>query len=256
MAIKHSLLAILAEDDCYGYQLKQEIELRTGDSLSINVGQIYTTLERLQRDKLVTRVESEQRGQRRYRITEAGREETRRWFSRAVLEDPQNNRSEVAVKVALAMTLPGVNPQEVIDTQRRAISLQLHELKQRAHIPELPEDYETLIKQITLDDLISRNIAQLEWLERAERSLRHLQQHQEPSFPVRKQHAQPGRPRITNTGTQSEEAPGAEPLSADQLSTKPPSPKRPALENSATQTSPSKAPTTTTTQHSSTGDQR
>lgn len=224
MAIKHSLLAILAEDDCYGYQLKQEIELRTGDSLSINVGQIYTTLERLQRDKLVTRVESEQRGQRRYRITEAGRVETRRWFSRAVLEDPENNRSEVAVKVALAMTLPGVNPQEVIDTQRRAISVQLHELKQLAKIPELPEDYEALIKQITLDDLISRNIAQLEWLERAERSLRHLQQHQEPSFPVSRQHAKPGRPRADDAGSQN--------------------------------TEPRQAPTTTTTQHSKTGDQR
>src|SRR5690606_14752887 len=63
MSIRHSLLAILAEEDCYGYQLKQELERRTGNSLTINVGQIYTTLERLQRDQLVTPVAGSEKGQ-------------------------------------------------------------------------------------------------------------------------------------------------------------------------------------------------
>ena len=50
MSVRQSLLAILAQGPCYGYQLRSEFERRTGSSSSLNVGQIYGTLERLERD--------------------------------------------------------------------------------------------------------------------------------------------------------------------------------------------------------------
>ena len=53
MSIKYGLLALLAEAPTHGYQLKTTFERRTGGSWELNIGQVYTTLQRLERDGLV-----------------------------------------------------------------------------------------------------------------------------------------------------------------------------------------------------------
>jgi len=84
VSIKHSLLVLLAEGDRYGYELRQEFEGRTGGVWPLNVGQVYTTLERLERDGLVTREESDSGRQVRYRLADAGRAEVQQWWSSPV----------------------------------------------------------------------------------------------------------------------------------------------------------------------------
>jgi DNA-binding PadR family transcriptional regulator len=53
MSVRHALLALLSEGPKYGLQLRQEFESRTGEVWPLNVGQVYTTLQRLERDGLV-----------------------------------------------------------------------------------------------------------------------------------------------------------------------------------------------------------
>ena len=53
MSVQMSLLAILADAPGYGLQLRNEFETRTGSIWSLNVGQVYTTLARLERDGFV-----------------------------------------------------------------------------------------------------------------------------------------------------------------------------------------------------------
>jgi hypothetical protein len=53
MSVRHALLALLSEGPKYGLQLRQEFETRTGEIWPLNVGQVYTTLQRLERDGLV-----------------------------------------------------------------------------------------------------------------------------------------------------------------------------------------------------------
>lgn len=53
MSIRHGLLALLDRGPRYGYQLRTEFESRTGATWPLNVGQVYTTLARLERDGLV-----------------------------------------------------------------------------------------------------------------------------------------------------------------------------------------------------------
>ena len=53
MSIRHGLLALLAQEPMYGAQLRSEFESRTGGTWPLNVGQVYTTLSRLERDGLV-----------------------------------------------------------------------------------------------------------------------------------------------------------------------------------------------------------
>src|SRR6516162_6705902 len=73
MSVRHALLALLSEGPKYGLQLRQEFEARTGEVWPLNVGQVYTTLQRLERDGLV---ESDGAGddgpQKAFHITEDG----------------------------------------------------------------------------------------------------------------------------------------------------------------------------------------
>ena len=84
MSIRHSLLALLSEGPKYGFQLRQEFESSTGEVWPLNVGQVYTTLHRLERDGLAQSddVEEDER-QKNYRITEMGGEELTHWLRTA-----------------------------------------------------------------------------------------------------------------------------------------------------------------------------
>ena len=70
MSVKHSLLAVLADGDRYGYQLRAEFEERTGATWPLNIGQVYTTLSRLERDGLVEPAGQDAANHVFYRITE------------------------------------------------------------------------------------------------------------------------------------------------------------------------------------------
>ena len=76
MSVRHALLALLSEGPKYGLQLRQEFEARTGEVWPLNVGQVYTTLQRLERDGLVESDDADEDGpQKGFRITSEGEEE-------------------------------------------------------------------------------------------------------------------------------------------------------------------------------------
>src|SRR5215213_9417694 len=104
MSIRHALLALLSEGAKYGLQLRQEFEARTGEVWPLNVGQVYTTLQRLERDGLVESDESEG-PQRTYRLTSAGSVELDVW-----LHTPDTSlsppRDELVIKMLVALRLP------------------------------------------------------------------------------------------------------------------------------------------------------
>ncbi len=70
MSVRHALLALLSEGPKYGLQLRQEFEARTGEVWPLNVGQVYTTLQRLERDGLVASDGDDEGPQKGYRITD------------------------------------------------------------------------------------------------------------------------------------------------------------------------------------------
>src|SRR6478672_3363969 len=81
MAIRQGLLALLSQGPRYGYQLRAEFETSTGATWPLDIGQVYTTLSRLERDGLVSPGEQDEQGRVVYTITEAGRAEMERWFA-------------------------------------------------------------------------------------------------------------------------------------------------------------------------------
>ena len=109
MVIRHALLALLSEGPKHGFQLAQEFEARTGEVWPLNTGQVYTTLQRLERDELVESDDTVENGaQNRYRLTEAGREELDSW-----LHSPPDTasppRDELVIKVLVALRVPDVD---------------------------------------------------------------------------------------------------------------------------------------------------
>ncbi len=123
MSVRQGLLAILDLGPCYGYQLRAEYARRTGAAL--NVGQIYTTLDRLERDGLVGKRGVDERGHTAWGITPAGSRAAAAWLAEP---DAPTGRDERAFKVALASTLPGVDVAAVIAAERAAAVRRLAEL--------------------------------------------------------------------------------------------------------------------------------
>src|SRR3954451_20644417 len=102
MSIRHGLLALLAQGPRYGYQLRAEFEASTGATWPLNIGQVYTTLSRLERDGLVMPGESDEQGRVVYTVTAAGRDEMERWFATPVVHSDRP-RDELVIKLAMAV---------------------------------------------------------------------------------------------------------------------------------------------------------
>jgi DNA-binding PadR family transcriptional regulator len=118
VSVPHALLALLSEGPKYGLRLQNEFEARTGEVWPLNVGQVYTTLQRLERDGLVETDADGERSQKRYRISAAGAQELAEWL-RTPTELVPPPRDELVIKVLVALQVPGIDIEEILQTHRR-----------------------------------------------------------------------------------------------------------------------------------------
>jgi DNA-binding PadR family transcriptional regulator len=185
MSIRQAMLAILEQGPMYGYQLRAEFEQRTGETWPLNIGQVYTTLTRLERDGLVEVVghggaddqadqaDQSDRQHVSYRATEAGRSEVSEWFATPVPRS-QPPRDELAIKLAIAVTIPGVDVATIIQRQRSAtmVSLQDYTRLKRTGRAARPEEPADLAWSLVLDALVFDAEAEVRWLDHCEARLR------------------------------------------------------------------------------------
>ena len=182
MSIRHGLLALLRRGPMYGYQLRTAFEESTGGTWPLNIGQVYTTLNRLERDGLVRALAESEAGQRPYELTDGGRAELAHWFATPISR-ADRPRDELAIKLALALTTPGVDVRAVVQAQRTASMRTVQEytrLKARDDRPaDRPAD---LSWRLVLDAMIFQAEAEMRWLDHCEASLvRHAPAEQKPS---------------------------------------------------------------------------
>jgi DNA-binding PadR family transcriptional regulator len=180
MSIRHSLLALLSEGPKYGFQLRQEFESSTGEVWPLNVGQVYTTLQRLERDGLAQSddVEDDER-QKNYRITEQGSEELSHWL-RTPPDLSEPPRDELVIKVLVASRLPGVDVYEVIQVHRRYI-VQL--MQQWTRLKE-DESHFDLAFALAVDAELFRLDSVVRWLDSADGRLHRAELDSAPENPV------------------------------------------------------------------------
>jgi DNA-binding PadR family transcriptional regulator len=121
VSVPHALLALLSEGPKYGLRLQSEFEMRTGEVWPLNVGQVYTTLQRLERDGLVESDDGhDERSRKRYRITNTGRRELAAWL-RTPPELVPPPRDELVIKVLVALQIPDLDIHEVLQAHRRHV---------------------------------------------------------------------------------------------------------------------------------------
>ncbi|CUU53592.1 Virulence activator alpha C-term [Parafrankia irregularis] len=233
MSVRNGLLALLAERPMYGYQLRAEFEARTGSTWPLNIGQVYTTLRRLERDGLVvgerapSRADptdpnaaatdgtaadasaAERPGTRTpapsavaadapvtaapvartavinpehgdgdsgdgrgivYRLTAAGAAEALRWWSTPVSRR-MAGRDELAIKLALAVTLPEVDVRSLLQRQRVET---LRAMQEYTRLRQPADDSADLAWLLVLENLIFTAEAEIRWLDHVElRLIRH-----------------------------------------------------------------------------------
>lgn len=167
MSIRHSLLALLQDKPRYGYQLRTEFENRTGTTWPLNIGQVYTTLDRLERDGLVSNDGSDGEGHVIYSITPAGEADVQDWFTDPV-ERTSPPRNELAIKLALAVTLPGVDVQAVVQAQRLASIRALQEYTKARRDTAAGQRSADTAWLLVLDSLVFQTEAEVRWLDLCE----------------------------------------------------------------------------------------
>jgi DNA-binding PadR family transcriptional regulator len=170
MSVPHALLALLSEGPKFGLRLQNEFQARTGDVWPLNVGQVYTTLQRLERDGLVESDDAEgERSRKRYRITPAGNTELAEWL-RTPPELVPPPRDELVIKVLVALEVPGTDVHEILQVHRR-------------HVIEVMQRYTQIKAGAGEDDLALALVADAElfrlegivrWLDAADVRLKQL----------------------------------------------------------------------------------
>ncbi|MFC0106755.1 PadR family transcriptional regulator [Kibdelosporangium aridum] len=163
MSVKYGLLALLERGPMYGYQLRAAFEESTGGAL--NIGQVYTTLSRLERDELVRALDENESGQRPYEITDAGRTDLKTWFATPISRSDRP-RDELAIKLALAVTTPGVDAEAVTQAQRTATMRALQEYTRLKSLSDAD-----LAWRLVLESMIFQSEAEIRWLDHCEAML-------------------------------------------------------------------------------------
>ena len=190
MSVRHALPAILDQGPCYGYQLRAEYSRRTG--AAVNVGQIYTTLERLERDGFVGNRGADERGHVYWGITDAGRALAARWVAEP---DEPAARGELARKIALVATLPGVDAEKAIAAQRAAAVLRLAEAESSPDDGGAPESGG--VSSVILRAAEGAHArAEIEWLDAAAAAV--TQNPVGRTFPLSAERPRRGRPRTVS----------------------------------------------------------
>ena len=164
MSVRHALLALLSEGPKYGLQLREEFEARTGEVWPLNVGQVYTTLQRLERDGLVESDDADSEGpQKAFRITVAGRQDLAGWLrTPAIPSSPP--RDELVMKILVALRVPGTDVAEVIQVHRRYL---VELMQQWTRIKETETEFD-LSLALVVDAELFRLDSVIRWLDSAD----------------------------------------------------------------------------------------
>ncbi len=165
--IKGALLGLLAVKPMHGYDLKVSLDRVLGETTKINVGQVYTAINKLEKNGLITAnlVAREDRTDLKvYHLTPAGEQELQEWFAAPV--EKVDLRDELFVKLTLARRSGLADVAAIIRTQRSVNMATILELTQLKEAFEQQGDEEIVL---LIEGAILHLEADLRWLELWER---------------------------------------------------------------------------------------
>jgi DNA-binding PadR family transcriptional regulator len=138
----------------------------TDSAGQVNIGQVYTTLGRLERDRLVSNSGEDHEGRVYYEITAPGIEELSAWFDLTIMARDWK-RDNLATKFAFAV-LVGADVAELVHRQVHYTQNELLQLTQRRREARARH----LAPLLVLESRILHAEADLRWLERVDEVIR------------------------------------------------------------------------------------
>jgi DNA-binding PadR family transcriptional regulator len=181
MTVRHALLALLSTGPKYGLQLAQEFEQETGELWPLNTGQVYSTLQRLERDGLVDAEDETQGPQQKYRITDTGRDDLDAWL-RSPPDTTNPPRDELVMKVLVSLRIPGVDTPDLVQGYRRHV---IESMQQYTRLKEHAAESDVGLLLVA-DAELFRLEAVVRWLDTADARIRRLPAQVETSAPERR----------------------------------------------------------------------
>lgn len=167
--MKGPLLALLSTAPAHGYELKLGFEQLFGDGMPpLNVGQVYATLQRLERDGLVvaTAVAGDARGKKVYALSSAGRRQLDEWVEEIA---PADLKDEFFVKLVFAELGGLADPVQLIKRQRLAYLRALRGIEEQLGA-QRPGG--AVVPRLLLEGSALHIEADLKWLDLCEERLR------------------------------------------------------------------------------------
>ncbi|MBV9328203.1 MAG: helix-turn-helix transcriptional regulator [Chloroflexi bacterium] len=128
MSLKYGVLGLLTGEPLHGYEVKNRFEAMLGGTWDVNIGQIYTTLQRLERDGLVRPVGPRgDRGKLVYELAPEGRKALDEWLAQPNV-GPQQLHEDFYVKLLLATRIANGDLPQMLARQKRAYLQRLRDL--------------------------------------------------------------------------------------------------------------------------------
>jgi DNA-binding PadR family transcriptional regulator len=165
--MRELFLTLLTGRSAYGYELRQTLEREFGDLLpTLNAGQIYTTLARLERDGLIIGQDDPEdtRGKRVYTLTDAGRALLSEWIATPV--PGTRLKDEFFMKLVLVAGAGLAEPQRLLKDQRREYLQSLRDLDEL-----LATRAKSAAAELLVEGAILHLKADLEWLDLIEQRI-------------------------------------------------------------------------------------
>lgn len=173
MTIKHALLALLSQGASTTYALRRDFEASTGAAWPLNVGQVHTTLARLERDGLVRRLAPQPSSDgsqltEPFEITDAGLTALGQWWHTPV-DRLRPVRDELVIKLAMAVSVHAPDIGEIVQRQRTATMRALHDFTRlKSDASAHQAQAEPLVWALVLENHIYQAEAELRWLDQIE----------------------------------------------------------------------------------------
>jgi DNA-binding PadR family transcriptional regulator len=128
VSLKFGVLGLLSREPLHGYEVKNRFEDLLGGTWEVNIGQIYTTLQRLERDGLVRPVGRRgDRGKLLYELSPEGRKTLDEWLAEPD-SGPQQLHEDIYVKLLIATRIANGDLQQLLSRQKRAYLQRLRDL--------------------------------------------------------------------------------------------------------------------------------
>jgi DNA-binding PadR family transcriptional regulator len=174
MSVRYGVLGLLSTRDMHGYELRSKFDQLTGGFWQLNFGQVYTTLDRLEREDLVERVCESVGGspdRKVFRITVRGRSKLDEWIQMPVAH-PRALRDDLFVRLLFCDRSSGEPILRMIQRQRDVYQLEMRKLSKRKNqLMRLRDDEPLSVTELLIDAALFHAEAELRWLSHVEQKV-------------------------------------------------------------------------------------